>query len=115
MTVFLTITAAQHRNFTSIRCCWNLPQLDVNNTSIHGELTEEVYMQLSLGFQSSSSSQVCLLLESCTDSSKRADNGMQNFQTALVAQTFNQVSQIQVFSSESLVLISLPCLFTLMM
>lgn len=48
--------------------CWPLAQMDVNNAFFNGDLFEEVYMTLPLGYKSSSSSQgaslVCKLNQS---------------------------------------------------
>ncbi|KAJ8774749.1 hypothetical protein K2173_017195 [Erythroxylum novogranatense] len=46
---------------------WFLHQLDINNAFLHGDLSQEVYMQLPLRFKASKLGQVCKVLKSLYD------------------------------------------------
>ena len=53
--VFPVVTAAMN---------WKVHQLDVHKAFLHGDLKEEVYMKLPLGFQVGTLGQVCKLRKS---------------------------------------------------
>jgi len=52
---FLTVVAAKG---------WDLHQMDVHNVFLHGDLDEEVYMTLTLGYRARQSNKVCQLRKS---------------------------------------------------
>ena len=56
-TIWLLLALASTKN-------WHLHQLDVNNTFLHGDLHEDVYMQAPLGVLTTRPTQVCKLLKS---------------------------------------------------
>ena len=43
---------------------WEIHQLDVNNTFLHGDITEEVHMRLSPGYSNAHPGKVCRLKKS---------------------------------------------------
>ena len=43
---------------------WEIRQMDVHNDFLHGDLEEEIYMQLPPGFKASDPSKVCRLRKS---------------------------------------------------
>ncbi|XP_016199293.1 uncharacterized protein LOC107640269 [Arachis ipaensis] len=52
---------------------WSIQQLDINNTFLHGDLTETVYMVLPLGIIPSRSNQCCKLLKSLMGCDSQAE------------------------------------------
>ena len=67
-----TETFAPIAKMTSVRCFlsvaatrgWELHQMDVHNAFLHGDLEEDIYMTLPLGFKSSYGNKVCKLQKS---------------------------------------------------
>jgi len=71
MRVFLAVAVAKN---------WEVHQMDVHNAFLHGDLQEEVYMKLTLGFQVSIPGKMCRLKKSLYGLKRLLSAGLLNSQ-----------------------------------
>lgn len=67
---------------------WIIHQLDVNNTFLHGDLEEEIYMKVPQGFRKKNDTRVCKLKKSLYGLKKASWNWYHKFTTTLLSLDF---------------------------
>jgi len=74
----------------AIKRDWIIHQLDVNNAFLHGDLQEEVYMQIPQGFSAKGERRVCRLKKSIYGLKQASRNWYHKFTSALVRLGYRQ-------------------------
>lgn len=89
---------------------WSVHQLDVNNTFLHGDLDEEIYMEIPQGFVMKGETRVCKLKKSLYGLRQDSRNWYQKFTSALNSIGFKKcrvVHSLFIYNKNKVFLIAL--------
>lgn len=74
-------------------CNWKMAQLDINNTFLNGDLFEEIYMDLPLGYPSEAENILCKLHKSLYGLTRASRWWYHKFLTTIIQYGFKQSSE----------------------
>jgi Reverse transcriptase (RNA-dependent DNA polymerase) len=87
---------------------WQQHQLDVKNTFLHGDLLEEVYMEIPPGFDTNQTvGKVCMLKKSLYGLQQSSRTWFDRFRKAMIGMTTSKLMQITQYFLDNMAVTSL--------